>query len=256
MTRFIENYLPNQMSNDFIFSNEWDVIVLNKKVDEVGITEWYKEVDTKLKHLEFHFEVNNNLVKPITKIADGGKGYVTGVTNKGLHNFYKADHNLISSYTLTWLIEKNIPLPPLWAADPNMFPEIKPYLNENKEIIRDFDQRTFVNLNQYLFGEYEKLFNEWGHKFLYNIKIQKHHSGMILPLHTDHMNTRLHIPLTYDNGRFYWGEKYAREYKFVPGNIYLINTKILHGTTNFGPNYRSNLISHIDDDKILDLLAL
>lgn len=256
MNRFIENYSMNQMSTDFIFSDEWDVIVLNKKVDEKLIHEWYNEVDTRLNHLEFHFEINKNLVKPVTNIADGGKGYVTSATNKGIHNYSKADHNLISSYTLTWLIQKDTPLPPLWAADPNFFPEISLHLNKNNEIIKDFNQKEFVHLTQYLFGEYEKLFTEWGHKFLYNIKIQKHHSGMVLPLHTDHMNTRLHIPLTYDNGRFYWGEKYEREYKFTPGNIYLINTRILHGTTNFGPQYRSNLISHVDDENILDLLAL
>jgi hypothetical protein len=256
MTRFIEHYSPNELTLDFILSDAWDVIVLNKKVDEHKIHEWYLEVSDRLDYLRFHFEKCKNLIKPLVPTNDGGVGYVTGAKNKGIHNYNKADHNLISSFTLNWPIKRDIPLPPLWAADPDVFTELKSNMNDEKEIVKDFDHRSFIHLPQYLFGEYKNLYDEWGHKFLFNLKIQKHHPGMVLPLHTDHMSVRLHIPLTYDNGRFYWGENWAREYKLVPGNLYLINTRILHGTTNFGPRYRSNLISNIDDSQILDLLAL
>jgi hypothetical protein len=256
MSRFIENYRKNELSFEFLISTDWDVIVLNKKVNAEKISQWYQEVDTRLNYLGFNFVKNKGLAKPFDKNNESETVHITGARNKGVHDYSKADHSLLTSYNMNWIIQKDVAIPPVWAADPDVFPELKPYMNDEKQIIKDFDHRSFVHLNQYLFGEYKNLFDEWGHKFLHNVKIQKHHPGMVLPLHTDHMAARLHMPLTIDNGRFYWGENWANEYKFTLGNIYLINTRVLHGTTNYGPAYRSNLISNVEQNQILDLVNL
>jgi uncharacterized RmlC-like cupin family protein len=60
--------------------------------------------------------------------------------------------------------------------------------------------------------------------------------------------------MTYDNSKFYWGEKWNREYNFEPGNVYIINSRVAHSTTNFSPTARANIISDIRNDKFMDLV--
>jgi hypothetical protein len=62
--------------------------------------------------------------------------------------------------------------------------------------------------------------------------------------------------MTEDNGKFYWGEKWDREYKLEVGNIYLINTNTFHSTSNLGPVPRANLLCDLQEEKLLSLLAL
>jgi hypothetical protein len=256
MTRVIQNYDPKDITQELIDGDSWDYIILNKTVNFEGMHLWWKEVDTRLRYLRFNITEQEHLIKkPESK--NGEVGYTTNATQNRYHVNNQADHRLLSSYTLDWPVQRDIPLPPLWAADVNHFPELEKWINKDNKIVVDYDHFTeFVKLEQYMFGEFLNLYNDWGNKFLHNLRIQVHEPTMILPVHVDGMKTRLHIPLTYDNSSFFWGDCWNREYKLKVGHIYLINTHIPHSTTNFCPNVRANLISNIREENILDLISL
>jgi hypothetical protein len=253
--RVIENYNPNDITMDFINSPDWDYIVLNKKINKENIKQYWNDVYINLPHLRFNFVEHTDLIKK-PESFNGTKGYYTNQSDNKFHNTELGDKRKISSYTFAWPVQKNIPLPPPWAADINMFPELSDFIDENNEIKKDVDPHTFVMLEQYMFGEFETIWNDWGKNYLVNTRITMHEPEMIVPLHSDGYTCRIHIPMTEDSSLFYWGECWNRSYKWEPGNIYLINSHITHSTTNFGPNIRANILCSIDDNKILDLLKL
>ncbi len=256
MSRVISNYNPKDITEEFINGNDWDYIILNKTINFKGMNRWWNEVSTRLSYLKFNLTEQIDLIKDPTE-KDGEEGYITNARQDRFHPNKQADHRLISTYTLDWPIQRDIPLPPLWAANVKKFPELSKWLDDSSNIILDYDHLTdFVIQEQYLFGEFLNLYNDWGKKFLHNLRIQVHEPTMFLPVHVDGMKTRLHIPLTNDNSSFFWGEYWNREYKLKAGHIYLINSHIPHSTTNFCPNVRANLISNIKDKHILDLLSL
>lgn len=246
--RLIENYKPNEITESLLLSNNWDLIKLNKKVDVDELREWYFTVSKNLEHLKFNFKNCKKYVKE----AINNK-FSTDTDN---YQFSLESLNILlqNSYTLSWIVQQNIPLPPPWAANLDYFPELKEYYNDNNELIKDFDYLNNVYLDQYMFGEWENI-NKWLTPYIYNPRITEHLTGHVIPLHTDGYMARLHIPMTIDNSKFYWGEKYDREYKLEPGSIYIINSRIAHGTTNFGP-VRANIIADLHDNKIIELINL
>jgi hypothetical protein len=232
------------LSIDFINSNDWDLIVLNKKVDSVNLLNWYVEIEDRLSYLRCNLYKNKDLLKPAVK------GYFTNKEKENFFDLSKADERLLNSYALSWPVQKDIPLPPPWACNLELYPELQEYYNGD-DLIKDFDYNNWVYLDQYMFGAWKNLVDEIGIYFR-NPRIAQHLNGLILPQHTDGMTVRLHIPITTDNSYFYWGET---PYKLMPGNMYLINTRLSHGTTNYGPT-RANIISDIDDKDIMDILCL
>jgi hypothetical protein len=237
----IENYNAADISLDFLKSNQWDLISLNKKVNKRELRNWYETVVINLRHLRFNFKENANLLKGYSF----DNSYYTD-KNKNIFDTTKAEIMLLNSYCITWPVQCNKPLPPKWAADLQQYPEL----------IDETDFSTWQYMEQYMFGEFKKMYDDWGKDYWRNIRISEHMPGLILPVHTDKIPARLHIPMTEDNGKFYWGEKWDREYKLEVGNIYLINTNTFHSTSNLGPVPRANLLCDLQEEKLLSLLAL
>ena len=61
--RLIENYNTDAITKDFILTNEWDVIKLNKKIDVKELREWYFSVSKNLEHLKFNFRTCTKYIK-------------------------------------------------------------------------------------------------------------------------------------------------------------------------------------------------
>lgn len=254
--RVIENYDIKDITMDLIHSDSWDYIVLNKKVDSTKIQKYWNDVYTDLSHLRFNFVDNQSLIKEPEHIDNNTIGYRTNRSDDKFHNVTLGDKRKISTYTFAWPTQRDIPLPPPWAANINVFPELNEFVGIDNTIKKDIDPHGFVMLDQYMFGEFKNIWEDWGKDFLVNTRITMHEPEMVVPLHTDGYLTRIHIPMTIDNSLFYWGECWDRGYHWEPGNIYLINSHITHSTTNFGPYIRANILASVDDDKILDLLKL
>lgn len=253
--RVIVNYNPKDITMDLIYSDSWDYIVLNKKVDVQGIQQYWRDVHTDLSHLRFNFVEHRCYLKE-PETVDNGVGYRTNHSDNKFHNTELGDKRKISTYTFAWPIQRDIPLPPPWACNIELFPELNEFIDTDNTIKKDIDPHNFVMLDQYMFGEFKNIWDDWGKDYLLNTRITMHEPEMVVPLHSDGYLTRIHIPMTIDNSLFYWGECWDRSYHWEPGNIYLINSHITHSTTNFGPNIRANILASVDDDKILDLLKL
>jgi len=248
-SKLIKGYNLNSIDLDFIRSDEWDLIILNKKIDSSDIFKWYQAVSNNLNHLKFNFLKNSNLLKPsLNNIF---------YTNKEKYAFDKtrADIKLINSYVFTWPVQKNIPLPPIWAADPTQFPEIQQYCDNNNQIDKDINYKSWKYQEPYLFGEFKNQIESWGKQYWRNSRITEHLPGLILPSHTDGMIARIHIPITKDESKFYWGDNNEREYKLEVGNIYLINSHTPHSTSN-GLTIRANIMADIDELSIIEILSI
>lgn len=253
--RVIENYNPNDITMDLIHSDDWDYIVLNKKVDKELIQQYWRDVYRDYSYLRFNFVEHSQYTKA-PETQGSGLGYRTNESDDKFHNVLLGDKRKISSFTLSWPVERDIPLPPPWACDIEQFPELSQFIGEDNTIKKDIVHDDFKMLKQYMFGEFKNIYDDWGKDFLVNTRITMHHPECVVPLHTDGYVTRIHIPMTMDSSLFYWGECWDRSYHWEPGNIYLINSHITHSTTNFGPNIRANLLASIEDNKVLDLLKL
>ena len=143
----------------------------------------------------------------------------------------------------------------MWAADPNLYPEIKKYISEDGNV-GSIDHTDWVYLEPYMFGVFKDIVEDWGMRYWKNPRITRHEPELILPIHNDHSLARIHIPMTIGNAKFYWGEKWNREYTFEVGNIYMINAHILHSTTNFNPVPRANILADLYESDILEILNL
>jgi hypothetical protein len=197
MDRMIKNYNPDEITLEFLQSDEWDIISLNKKIDPL-IADWYTTVENTLNHLSFNFQYNSQLTNyPIDN------AYTDGSPSK--FKLSEADPSLIFSYTLTWPIQRYDPLPPLWAANLELYPEIKKYTLENGNV-SNVNYKEWEYLDLYMFGVFKDVVSEWGMRYWKNPRISKHEPGLILPIHNDHSLARIHIPMTTGNAKFYWGE--------------------------------------------------
>lgn len=248
MNRVIKNYDPNSITQDFLDNNDWDIIVLNKKLNLDELRKWYNYVETNLSHLRFNVNENVNLLK-----HSPDEDFRTDTNdNMGCLNF--PERSTINSYSMSWLVPRDVPLPPPWAADPNYFVELKEFMDDEGNWIKDIDYTRYVYLEQYMFGEFEEMVNDWIDEFAYNPRITQHLTGHVIPDHTDEgYSARIHIPITDDHSLFHYGET---SYKLEPGKIYLINSRITHSTSNPGPETRSNIMADIKRGKIKDLVCL
>jgi hypothetical protein len=237
-SRVIKDSNLKDVTWNFISSKEWDFIILNKTINVDNLRNWYKEVSTNLDYLKFNFQTCTKYIK------DSENGYF--ITDSKNYQWKRKPYyeGLQNSWALTWPIERDVPLPPPWAANLTYFNELTEYFNKNGENIKDFDYSKNLYLTQYLFGEWEKISKKM-EKYIFNPRITEHMPGHIIEPHVDGFIARLHIPITDDNSKFYWGDTWDREYKFEPGKIYIINPKVTHSTTNFGPVNRANIIADL-----------
>lgn len=244
MSRILQ---PSQVDMSVLESLEWDIIILDKTIDIEKLAEWYNNVISNLDYLKFNFQTCFDYVK-----QDVNNKFITDTNDHEWER--KRQYELLqNSWTLTWPVQHNVPLPPPWAANLDFFTELQKYFDSEGRPIKDFDYKDNNYLTQFYFGEWKNIVTEI-RDYIYNPRITQHMPGHILDPHTDGYIARMHIPITYDNSKFYWGEMWNREYKFEPGKVYIINSKVLHSTTNFGPIPRANIISDIHENSLMDLV--
>lgn len=244
--RVIENY--TEISTEIVMGNDWDLIVLNKKIDSEKLLDWYNTVESTLSDNKCNLHKNRDLLKGYDK-------YYTGKERDYVYDVKAGPLQYLNSYQLTWPVQRSGPLPPPWACNIDLFSELKQYVDSENEIDKDIDYNNWVYLNQYLFGEFNSILEDFGYRYFRNVRIAQHLDGCELPIHTDGYPVRMHIPITSDNSYFYWGENKERQYKLLPGNIYVINTKLPHSTSNHGPT-RANIIFDLDPNDISEFLCL
>jgi len=238
---------PSQVDLSVLESLEWDIIILDKKIDVKNLQYWYNTVTSNLDHLKFNFLTCHEYIK------ESVNDKFTTDTNDYKWERSKKYEALINSWTLTWPTARNVPLPPPWASDLEFFTELKTHYDNDNNLVKDFEYNNNIYLTQYNFGEWKSIVEGIGN-YIYNPRITQHMPELILYPHTDGYGARLHIPMTYDNSKFYWGEEWNREYNFEPGNVYIINSRVPHSTTNFSPTPRANIIADIRLDKFMDLV--
>lgn len=224
--------VTESIDRDFLLGNEWDLLEFDICIDDLKITNWYREVTEKYIHLRFDFS-QEALLK--TQYATGtDKTY-------GLEN---ALQGKIYSWTLDWPVEKELPIPPMFAADPNIFPE----LDQNTE---------FKIQNKYKFGYFKKICDVLGEDTFRFSRITVHDTDAKIFKHVDYgLGLRLHIPIISNTAsRFLFGDLLDRSYGFDVGRVYLINAKIPHCTINQG-DPRVHIISDPGIDKLMDLLNM
>lgn len=201
-----------QLEND----TSWHFIELKKlEIDVPKLRQWYSDVLETIPHLRFNFD-RQDLVIPGTK-QDALQG--------GIHSF-----------GISWPVEQELPIPPRYAARPELYPEI----GDDEDA---FSKQMKV-MEKYKFGYFKELYDQLGEDFFSWSRITIHDSKAEIKPHVDggvHL-FRIHIPIvTNDDALFYWGNT---EYNFKVGKAYLINTGITHSTNNKGSTERAHIISH------------
>lgn len=244
--QLIKDY--DYLTIDFLNSKDWDVIQLNKTVDATALLDWFNTVEEK--YLESKFNFFNNY--KFLNTEDN-----TFTTDTSGYKFDKTKNNLtgISSYTLSWLVQTKHPLPPPWAASLNIFPELRQFFNAEGKLVADIDYRLYQYLDHYMFGEWSNIVS-WLKEYIYNPRVSIHSPSYIIKPHVDDYLARLHIPITTDDSIFCWGENLEREYKFKPGHIYIINSRLSHGTKNIGTTFRANIMSDLVIPNLEELINL
>jgi hypothetical protein len=195
-------------------SKDWDFIELNFKIDVEKLQGWYAEVNNKFPHLKFSFDLTDYVLPNIKQ----------SILYGGVHSF-----------GMSWPAEQNLPIPPKYAARPDLYPETA--MSES-----EFGSKMKV-MERYKFGYFKELLDELGEDTFSWSRITVHDPDARIDPHIDGPGTiRLHIPITTnDHAFFYWSD---RKYNFVPGKVYLINTGITHSTANEGKSERTHIISH------------
>jgi hypothetical protein len=207
---------------------DWHFIELNMPLNIAKLQNWYAEVLETLPHLRMN-PFQTNFLKP-----DALQDNLIG----GLHSF-----------GISWPVEQDLPIPPRYAARPELYPEV---------LLGDDDEfgASMRVMEKYKFGYFKELYDIYGDDFFSWARITVHDSGARIDPHIDggvHL-FRLHIPIvTNDDAMFYWGDT---PYNFKVGKAYLINTGITHSTNNRGNTERAHLISHpVNIQWILDNLT-
>lgn len=200
-------------------SRDWHFIELKLDIDVARLVDWYKVVSTELEHLKFNFS-KKDLILPLEEQTDD-----SSVLLGGIH-----------SYGLSWPVEQDLPLPPRFAARPDLYPET--VTTED-----DFNSQVKV-MQKYKFGYFKELYEQLGEDFFAWARITVHDPGAEIKSHTDGTKNvfRIHIPIvTNKDAYFYWGDA---KYNFEVGKVYLINTSAVHSTINSGTSERAHIITH------------
>jgi len=249
--RFIKNLKNKILTKDFINSGAWDIIELPWIFNLKEIKEWYEQIDYKYSDLYFEFR-NESLLKEkyhFKNVESAFQGSIgdsnRGVYDEGYHvvSYIKKPKEVLGeilTMTLSWNVEKNIPIPPKWAAKESLYPELN--LNSPRKIQEKFR-----------IGYFNTVINILGEDILKDVSIIKHTPGAELLKHIDGPNIqRLHISITSDkDAKFLYGENLETEYNLEVGKAYLINAGIPHGTIHRGISERVHLQAKPNIDRLL-----
>jgi len=205
----------------------WDIIELDTKLDVEKLVEWYFDFIKNFNHLKFNLGMTEYLdSEKINSLKD------TVYSSIPLDKQTTYDMNY---YSLSWVCDKDIPIPPMSLANTSLFPEIKdPKFKEKLKIMDKFKKGYMTIL-------YEMLKEEG----LNLLRLSIHKAGSGLDKHTDGAGSiGLHIPIiTNDSAYFYLGNNLEKKYILRPGSIYLLNIQLLHMTKNLGNTDRVHLYS-------------
>lgn len=232
----IRNYDPNEITDELLYYGEdWDAIELNYELDPKELDNWYQWLKENFEHMHFDFYNFPNLIN--REISDQYMRY-------GYCGYYCGP---ISGFTLSWPVDRDIPIPPPSQANKEMFPETLDPSFYDKCQIRPKFREGYLNTMIDALGE---------DSFIQAI-VTVHDEGAKIMQHCDSRVKKLHIPLrTHENAVFKFGEDGEREFNMKVGKIYVLNTHIHHGTDNPGPGERAHILTRVDEDSIHDVLAL
>jgi len=232
MKRYIVNYNPAEITEDFLSGLDWDIIELPITVNSDELLEWYNYVTTTYINLEFSF-FNNPYIKD---------QYVP----PSVHSLYGHSNRLygpISSWGLDWPAETDLPIPPPFAAKEEFYPELSQGL-------------PFKIQEKYNKMYFKLLIETLGSDVFRQCRITQHYDGAGILGHVDgnYRCLRVHIPIiTHPNSKFLYGDKLERSYILETGKVYLINASVWHSTVNEGKT-RSHIISDPTIETVLKLV--
>ena len=232
----IKDYDPKDIDMKMLYEEtSWGAIEINNNLDVEKLTQYYADVKKNFNHMYFDFynfpeRLNVEVSKQYMDL--GYCGYYCGP---------------ISGYTLAWPVEKYEPLPPPSQANTDMFPET---------LDPEFYDKCNI-LPKYRFGYMNNLIEMLGEDSFKQCIITIHGPTAHIKTHKDSSVKKLHIPLeTNEKAVFCFGKDREVEYNMKVGKIYILNTNAYHGTDNTGHTDRAHFLTRVDENKILDILAL
>ena len=234
MSRYIKDYDPLDLTVDFIKSLDWDVIELKCRLDPLKLTEYVNILKRELHHLYFDFTYEKYLRPEV---------YEKYMKENQVFNYI----GKIGGWTISWPVDRDIPIPGQYQAKPEMYPELNS---------ADFYYDSKIQ-SQYNFGYLKQIHEILTEKALRQMLMSSHPPGLYVLKHTDGDSKKLHIPFeTNDKATFSFGEDLERVYQMELGKMYLINPSVPHGTNNEGENDRIHLLTRVDFDYMHTLFAM
>jgi len=234
MSRYIKNYNAADFTDNFIKSNDWDIIELNVQLDPAQLTEYINQVKTTLAHLYFDFTYKDYLRPDV---------YERFIKENKVFNYA----GNIGGWTVSWPADRDIPCPGQHQALPEKYPEL-----ENCDFYYDSTIMSCYN-----FGYLKTIREHLTDACLRQMLLSKHHPGLDVLKHVDGPRKKLHIPFeTNPDVVFAFGDDLERSYHMELGKIYMINPLVPHGTSNGGNTDRIHLLTRVDFDYMPTLFSM
>jgi hypothetical protein len=235
--KHLKNSNSLELTTEFLASKEWDIIELDITVDPAQLNDYYSTLKTDLAHFCFNFD---------------SKDYLRPEVYERFQKEQKVGNYIgnVDAWSVSWPIDRDIPCPSRFQADPNVYPEIK-----------DISQMDFAETahpqKQYVFGILKKLLDTLSERALRQMLVSRHPPGLRVTNHVDSDLKKLHIPLyTNPDAVFTFGDNDERVYPMELGKMYIINPIVPHGTFNGGNTERVHLLSRIDLDYIPEVAGM
>jgi hypothetical protein len=235
MSRHVKDYNVQDLTKDFILSEDWDIIELNLRLDTDKLSTYFQEVKSKLGYLYFDFSYDEYLTPEVSE----------KFKTKNMVTNYVGD---VGGWTISWPIEKDIPIPGRTQGNLETYPELA-------DCNFYFDCKV---LQQYKFGYFETIYSNFTEQAIRQGIFSRHKPGVkTLTHHDDLIKKKLHMPLeTNEHAFFYFGKNQERRYQMELGKAYLINPAVYHSTDNLGTTDRVHLISRVDLEFMPKLFAI
>lgn len=217
MERYITN-LSSLQSTD-LNNYDWDIIELDISINNQEMLNWYHFINSN--YFDLCFMINQlHLIKPDlrVKISEFAEQNLWGIGKQ---------------WTLQWPVERNVPIPFRYVADPDQYPEL---LDQN------FDEKFNSPIKKYFFGEFQNLYDRLGSDVWEVSRLVQLDKNTGLKPHTDTNSgflPRLHYQIQYTQDA--WWEFYddrdsdpRARYYLEQGKLYIMNTAVIHAAKNEG----------------------
>lgn len=212
MKRYITD-VSTLTAND-LKNYDWDIIELNIKIDHLEMKNWFNVISEKYSDLQFNVS-KTELMKPEirSKMIEFQEKHLWGTPKQ---------------WTLQWSVPRNDAIPFRYIADPEQYPEI---------LSEDFDKNFNTPLDQYYFGGFKNLCEQFGHEAWEVSRLVQLDQDTGLKKHTDvnppEFLPRMHYQIQCTQNAYWWfGDNLDREYTLESGRLYIMNTAVLHTAKN------------------------